>query len=122
MQVLSGGSRSGLLNQSNSMVLAATHAKSLTQFKQLASYPKKLTLTMNKVSSRPAAALDKAVVTVSDAKTEEFFKSVRPLIHGAKFYIAMDSGSHVEQNVYLNLDLLTLHIESATQSTCAEVI
>ena len=34
----------------------------------------------------------------------------------------MDSGSHVEQNVYLNLDLLTLHIESAAQNTCAEVI
>ena len=51
---------------------------------------------MNKVSSRPPASLQKATVTVNDTKTEEFFKSVKPLIHGAKFYIAMDSGSHVE--------------------------
>lgn len=69
---------------------------------------------MNKVSSRPVASLHKGVVSVNDTKTEEFFKSVKPLIHGAKFYIAMDSGSHIEQNVYLNLDLRSLHIESAT--------
>lgn len=64
--MLSASSRSGLLNQSNSMVLAATHAKSLTQFKQMSSYPKKLTLTMNKVSNRPANSLQKGVVVVND--------------------------------------------------------
>ena len=69
---------------------------------------------MNKVSSRPATSLQKGVVNVTDPKTEEFFKCVKPLIHGAKFYIAMDSGSHIEQNVYLNLDLRSIHIESAT--------
>jgi len=78
------------------MVLAATHANSLTQFKQLASYPKKMTLTMNKVSGRPANSLQKATVVLNDSRTEEFFKIIRPLINGAKFYIAMDSGSHVE--------------------------
>ena len=62
----------------------------------MANYPKKMTLTMNKVSSRPVASLHKAILSISDGKTEEFFKSVRPLIHGAKFYIAMDGGSHVE--------------------------
>lgn len=36
--------------------------------------------------------------------------------------VAMDSGTNVEQYVYLNLDLLSLHIESSNQSTCAEVI
>ena len=34
----------------------------------------------------------------------------------------MDSGTNVEQNVYLNVDLLSLHIESANMSSCAEII
>ena len=77
---------------------------------------------MNKISNRPALSLTKATVNINDPKEYEFFKSVKPLINGAKFYIAMDSGKHVEQNVYLNIDLLSLHIDSANKSTCAEVI
>ena len=79
-------------------------------------------LAMNKVSDRPIAAVPKGQVTVSDTKEDEFFKAVRPLINGAKFVVAMDSGTSVEQIVYLNLDLESLHIESANHSTCAESI
>ena len=119
---ISQSSRSGLLNQSNSLVLAAGHSNSLPQFKKLVHYPKKMTIAMNKVSSLPQTALHKGLITLNSAKEEEFFKSVKPLIQGSKFFIAMDSGANVEQNVYLNLDLLSLHIESPNQSTCAEVI
>ena len=120
---ISQSSRCGLLNQSNSIVLAAAgHSNSLPQFKKLVNYPKKMTIAMNKVSSLPSTALRKGVITLNSAKEEEFFKSIKPLIQGSKFFIAMDSGANVEQNVYLNLDLLSLHIESANQSTCAEVI
>jgi len=77
---------------------------------------------MNKVSSRPVTALHKGIVSISDPREEEFFKNVKPLIQGSRFFIAMDSGASAGQSVYLNLDLLSLHIESANQSTCAEVI
>ena len=79
----------------------------------MAHYPKKMTIAMNKVSSLPSTALRKGLITLNSAKEEEFFKSVKPLIQGSKFFIAMDSGANVEQNLYLNLDLLSLHIESA---------
>ena len=77
---------------------------------------------MNRVSNRPVTSLQKGIVTINDEREEEFFKSVKPLLQGAKFVIAMDSGASVEQNVYLNLDLFSLHIESPNQSSCAEVI
>ena len=51
---------------------------------------------MNRVSSRPIASLYKGTINLNDPKEEEFFKSVRPLIQGAKFYIAMDSGTNIE--------------------------
>ena len=51
---ISQSSRCGLLNQSNSIVLAAAgHSNSLPQFKKLVNYPKKMTIAMNKVSSLP---------------------------------------------------------------------
>ena len=103
-------------------MLRSCHTKSLSQFKQLASYPKKVTLTMNRISGRPLTSLQKGLVSLSDNRAEEFFKSVRPLICGSKFLIVMDSGTSLEQHVYLNLDLLSLHIESGNQSTCAEAI
>ena len=52
-----------------------------------------MTLTMNKVSGHPVSALPKAIVNLSSAKEEDFFKTIRPLIAGAKLYTAMDSGS-----------------------------
>ena len=75
---------------------------------------------MNKVSKRPT--VQKGVVNLNDPKEEEFFKSVKPLVHGGRFFIAMDSGTHVEQSVYLNLDLLSIHIDSVNGSTCPEII
>ena len=104
------------------MVLAASHAKSLTQFKKLSGFPKKVTIAMNKVSNRPTISLQKGIATVNDERENEFFKSVKPLMQGATFLIAMDSGTCVEQNVYLNLDLLSLHIDSPNQSSCSELI
>jgi len=51
---------------------------------------------MNKASDRPAAAILRGTVTVGDSREDEFFKAVKPLIHGAKFVVAMDSGSSVQ--------------------------
>ena len=65
---------------------------------------------MNRVADRPTAAIQRGIVTVSDSKEDDFFKAVKPLINGAKFVVAMDSGQSTSQIVYLNLDLESLHI------------
>ena len=60
---------------------------------------------MNKSSKKPINSLCKGIACPMDQKDEVFFETVKPLISGNTFLIEMNSGSHVEQNVYLDIDL-----------------
>ena len=76
---------------------------------------------MNKSSHKPKAAHRKGIATPVEQRDEVFFQTIKPLVHGSAFLVEMSSGTHVEQNAYLDLDLLELHIEQL-QKQHAEII
>ena len=82
---------------------------------------KKIQLVMNRNSKKQVNSLCKGTVNVVDQKDEVFFETVKPLISGNTFSVEMNSGSHIEQNVYLDIDLQGLHIEQM-QKNYSEII
>ena len=117
-------SRSGLLSTTSSQ--SHNHSQSMANLSRFASkvslYPKKLQLVLNKASGKPQASLLKGVVTLNSQKDEDVFKTLQSMIQGCIFLIEMDSGQFVEQNVFLDFRLLSLHIESPQRKSCSEVI
>ena len=67
---------------------------------------------MNKALKRPQNDFRKGVAVVIDTKDEQFFNIVKPLIEGSSLHVEMSSGTLVQQEVYVNLNLLELMIEN----------
>ena len=70
---------------------------------------------MNKALQRPQNDFRKGAAVVIEAKDEQFFNIVKPLIEGSSLHVEMSSGTLVSQNVYINLNLLELMIENEQQ-------